>query len=65
MNYIKQLQLDVIERDTGLVARLARTEEFKRHLVSSKFVNGESGDRNDWISVADVQRWLSYIQDGN
>lgn len=64
MNYIKQLQLDVIERDEVLTNRLERTQEFRLHLASTKFVNCESGDRNDWISVADVNRWLSYIQDG-
>ena len=61
MNYIKQLQLDVIERDKVLVERLERTQEFRMHLSSAKFAN----PGNDWISTADVNRWLSYIQDGN
>ena len=64
MNYIKRLELDVRERDEVLVDRLERTQEFRAHLQSSKFVNGEAGDRNDWISVADVQRWLTYIEVG-
>jgi len=64
VNYIKQLQCDLQERDRVLTERLERTWEFRKHLTSSKFTNTES-DRNDWISVADVQRWLTYIELGN
>lgn len=65
MNYIKRLELDVIERDEVLVARLERTQEFRAHLMGPKFVNPTGGqERQDWISVADVQRWLNYIEVG-
>lgn len=65
MNYIKQLQLRQEQDNALLLARLERTAEFRAHLQSPKFVNTETNDRNDWIAVADVQRWLNYIQDGN
>jgi hypothetical protein len=64
MNHIHRLQNDIIERDRVLTERLDRTQEFRTHLLGSKFANSESGDRNDWISTQDVLRWLNYIQDG-
>lgn len=35
---------------------------FRSHLHSSKFQReGPDGDRNDWIAVSDVLRWLTLI----
>ena len=65
MNHIHKLQNDLIERDRVLCDRLERTQEFRVHLQSDKFKNAEGLSRRDWISVADVQRWLNYIQEGN
>lgn len=62
MNYIKQLQCDVIERDGVILERMERMQEFRKHLMSEKFINSDT-ERNDWIAVADVQRWLTYIED--
>lgn len=64
MNYIKQLQLEIIENNKLLAERLERTQEFHEHLLSSKFHNRDN-ERQDWIAVADVRRWLNYIQDGS
>jgi hypothetical protein len=39
--------------------------EFRVHLNTPKFINEDGADeRNDWIAVADVQRWLNYIEHG-
>lgn len=62
MNYIKQLQCDVIERDRVILERMERMQEFRKHIMSDKFRNTDT-ERNDWISTADVQRWLTYIED--
>jgi hypothetical protein len=38
-----------------------RIAEMRAHLQSSKFQPQADGTRGDWISTADVQRWLDYI----
>lgn len=67
MNYIHRLENELIESNRVLMERLERTQEFHTHLLSSKFSNEfcTRDERNDWIAVADVRRWLNYIQDGN
>jgi hypothetical protein len=62
MNYINRLQDQTLELQHALITRAERTQEFLEHLASAKF-NGVAtdGSRTDWISTADVQRWLQYI----
>lgn len=33
--------------------------DFRAHLASEEFTGAEDGDRKDWISTADVDRWLA------
>lgn len=62
MNYIKQLEQERSDLQDVIVQRNERVEEFRAHLSSPKFAPvQQDGSRGDWISVADVQRWLSYI----
>lgn len=61
MNYIKQLELQVIETNERIVGLLDRITEFQAHLQSSKF----AGPGNDYIQTADVNRWLRYIESGS
>lgn len=74
MNYIRRLNYELIEANRVLTERLERTQEFHTHLLSPKFhnrpqsstiVHNRDNERQDWIAVADVRRWLNYIQDGN
>lgn len=64
MNYIHQLQCQVREANEHIVETLNRAKEFEAHLASPKFQGEDlAGNRNDWIAVADVRRWLNYILD--
>jgi hypothetical protein len=64
MNYIKQLEADVAELNNVVFTRADRIQEFRAHLQQSKFAPVQSdGSRGDWIAVADVNRWLQYIDD--
>ncbi len=66
MNYIKQLEADVAELNAVTFARVDRIQEFREHLLSSKFAPVQSdGSRGDWIATKDVLRWLQYIDDTN
>jgi hypothetical protein len=60
MNYIKRIEADLQTAQDKLAAMKEEIHAFRKHLQSSKFVNTET-ERNDWISVADVQRWLDNI----
>lgn len=64
MNHIHKLQAQVVDLNDQHLRRAERFQEFREHLASPKF-NPEQADgsRGDWISVADVQRWLRYIED--
>lgn len=64
MNHIHRLQNDVADLSGQILRRAKRIQEFREHLASPKF-NAEQADgsRGDWIAVADVQRWLRYIED--
>ena len=64
MNYIKDLECQVIETNDRIIGMLDRINEFQQHLSSPKFVTIEEGERKDWISVADVLRWMRYIESG-
>lgn len=64
MNYIHSLQNEIVALNQDILTRANRIQEFRVHLSGPKF-NAEQADgtRGDWISVADVQRWLRYIED--
>ena len=62
MNYIHQLQNTVVEVNDTLLKRSDRIQEFREHLASAKFGPQLDGSRGDLIAVADVQRWLWYIE---
>lgn len=41
-----------------------RVMEFEAHLMLSKYTQPQTdGERADWISTADVHRWLRYIRE--
>jgi predicted TPR repeat methyltransferase len=63
MNYIQHLQCQVVDLNDQHLRRADRFAEFRAHLASSKFGPQADGERGDLISVADVQRWLTYIED--
>jgi len=64
MNYIKQLEQERSELQEIIIARAERVQEFREHLLSSKFApTQQDGSRGDWIAVADVFRWLQYVED--
>jgi hypothetical protein len=62
MNYIHQLQNHIVEINDTLLKRSDRIQEMREHLASAKFGPQADGSRGDWISVADAQRWLWYIE---
>jgi hypothetical protein len=62
MNYIHQLQNTVVEINDTLLKRSDRIQEMREHLASAKFGPQADGSRGDLIAVADVQRWLWYIE---
>lgn len=59
MNYIKQLECQVIETNERITGLLDRITEFQAHLDLSKFDHP-----NNYISTDDVRRWLRYIESG-
>lgn len=63
MNYITKLQQDRGEAVERVLSMKDRIAELRVHLQSSKFQPQVDGSRGDWMSVADVQRWLDYIQE--
>lgn len=62
MNYIQRLQAEVAELQAQQALIAERTQEFREHLNSPKFGPQADGERGDWIAVADVQRWLTFIE---
>ena len=64
MNHIHKLQADNVGANRRIVGLIERIHEFRAHLQSSKFAPQSDGARGDWISIADVARWLRYIEDG-
>lgn len=58
MNYIKTLEDGIKAYDKSESIRADRFNEFRVHLQSSKF------NADPTIQVSDVQRWISYIQEG-
>ena len=61
MNYITKLQQDRGESVERVLSMRYRIAELRVHLQSSKFQPQADGSRGDWISTADVQRWLDYL----
>jgi len=62
MNYIKQLETAKAELQDAVITRAEKVQEFREYLQSSKFAPVQlDGSRGDWIAVADVNRWLQYI----
>lgn len=63
MNYIKQLEQERSELQEAAVSKAEKVQEFRAHLNSPKFAAvQQDGSRGDWIAVADVLRWLNYIE---
>lgn len=60
MNHITRLTNDLQAANDKLAAMKEEIAAFRKHLSSSKFVSTET-ERNDWIAVADVNRWLDNI----
>jgi hypothetical protein len=63
MNYIKQLEAIINYRQAEAIQRETRVIEFRAHLQSPKFHPQSDGERGDWLSTADVNRWLDYINE--
>ena len=63
MNYITKLQQDRGEATERVLAMKDRIQELRAHLQSSKFQPQADGSRGDWMSTADIQRWLRYIEE--
>ena len=63
MNYIKQMQADLKERDDKLERLKGNVAEFMTYLHSPKFTGLESdGGRRDWIATGDVLHWLMEVR---
>ena len=62
-NYIKTLESIADERGDRLTQIHENIEWMRSHLLSSKFV-GQSidGERKDWISTADVLRFIEQLR---
>jgi hypothetical protein len=63
VNYITKLQQDRGEATERVLAMKDRIQELRAHLQSSKFQPQADGSRGDWMSTADIQRWLRYIEE--
>jgi hypothetical protein len=64
MNHILKLQADNVGANHRIIGLIERIHEFRAHIQSSKFGPQSDGTRGDWISTADVNRWLRYIENG-
>jgi hypothetical protein len=63
MNHIHRLQTELAEANADMIGKAERLEQFRAHLHSPKFAAEQrDGSRGDWIAVADVLRWLRYIE---
>lgn len=64
MNYIKQLEADKVELNNAIITRAERVQELREYLASTKFnYDPADGSRTDWVALADVKRWLQYIEE--
>jgi len=64
MNHIHKLMADSGSANLRIIGLIERIHEFRAHLQTSKFGPQSDGTRGDWISTADVNRWLRYIENG-
>ena len=63
MNHIHALQRDLQTEVATNLQREGRINEFREHLDLPKFAPVQlDGSRGDWMSVADIRRWLTYIE---
>jgi len=65
MNWIREVQAEVVQARKEKEALRERIAELRFHLSLPKFQSQSDGSRGDWISTADVQRWLRYIEEGD
>lgn len=65
MNYITKLQADINANNAANAARAERFQQMREHLALPKYQPQANGERGDWIAVADVQRWLRYLEHGD
>lgn len=64
--YTHQLQNQVNDLNHLVITRAERVQEFRQHLLSSKFhAIQHGGNRGDLITVADVFNWLRYVEDAS
>ena len=64
MNYIKQLESRKAELNNTILTRAERIQELREYLASAKFnYDPADGSRTDWVALADVRRWLQYIEE--
>jgi len=64
VNHILKLQAESAGANQRIIGLIERIHEFRAHIQSSKFAPQADGTRGDWISTADVNRWLRYIENG-
>jgi hypothetical protein len=65
MNYIHRLEAECRQHEAAAQALAARFHELRQHLALPKFSAVQAdGSRGDWISTADVHRWLRYLEEG-
>lgn len=65
-NYIHQLEDQVTELAAQRTALEGRFQAMREHLARPKFAAVQpDGSRGDWIAIADVQRWLRYLENGD
>jgi hypothetical protein len=65
VNYIHQLEAECRQRQLAAQALSERIHQLRQHLALPKFNPVQAdGSRGDWISTADVQRWLRFIEEG-
>jgi len=62
VNHIHKLQAENAGANHRIIGLIERIHEFRAHIQSSKFGPQADGTRGDWISTADVNRWLRYIE---
>lgn len=65
MNYINRLEHECQQRQLAAEALADRIHQLRQHLALPKFNPVQvDGSRGDWVAVADVLRWLRYIEEG-
>ena len=63
MNYIKQLQKANVAKAESLKQINVLVREYRMFIAGPKFTGVDlDGDRKDWISTSDLDKWLSLVQ---